>query len=139
MNELTPYTHHSELQINTALPLISALYSSLLRTLVSSLYYSLQYRFLATDLNTGTITASLNHTLQISLYCNTHKDFSSLLDFQLLTELSRFFHHPPVLCCNCQQSRCHLFSIIFDCLLKRLPQLFSLYNLGAAPTENTVS
>jgi hypothetical protein len=40
---------------------------------------------------------------------------------------------------------CHLFSIIFDCRLKRLPPLLSaglgssLYSLGADPTENTVS
>jgi hypothetical protein len=133
LDSLTPYTHHSELQVNTVLPRISALYSSLLETLVSSVYYSPHYRFLATDFNTGTITVSLNHTLQISLYYITHKGFSSPLDFQLLTELSRFFHHLPILCCNC-----HLFSIIFDCLLKRLLQLFSLYNLGAAPTQKTM-
>jgi hypothetical protein len=37
-------------------------------------------RFLATDSNTGTITVSLNYTLQIS-----HKVFSSQPDFQLST------------------------------------------------------
>jgi hypothetical protein len=65
-----------------------------------------------------------NWTLQISLYYRTHTDFSSLPDFQLLTELSRFLHRLPTansgtlspnLCCNCQLSRCHLFSVIFDC------------------------
>jgi hypothetical protein len=40
---LAPYTHHSKLWVITALPLISALYSSLLQTLVSSVYYSLHY------------------------------------------------------------------------------------------------
>jgi galactitol-specific phosphotransferase system IIC component len=39
-------------------------------------------RFLATDFNTGTITVSLNHILQLSLSYVTHKDFSSLLDIQ---------------------------------------------------------
>jgi hypothetical protein len=38
---------------------------------------------LVTNFNTGTITVSLNHTLQISLYYSTHKDFSSLPEFQL--------------------------------------------------------
>jgi hypothetical protein len=38
---------------------------------------------------------SLNHTLQISLYYSTHKVFSSVPDFQLSTEITRFHHHLP--------------------------------------------
>jgi hypothetical protein len=38
---------------------------------------------LLTDFNTGTVTVSLRYTLQISLYCNTRKVFSSQPDFQL--------------------------------------------------------
>jgi hypothetical protein len=42
---LTPYTHHSELQVIKTLPLFSVLYNSLLQTLVSLVYYSLHYPF----------------------------------------------------------------------------------------------
>jgi hypothetical protein len=45
-----------------------------------------------------------------------------------------------------QLTRCHLFSIICDCRLKRLPQsypscpwILAIYCLEAGPTENTVS
>jgi hypothetical protein len=44
-----------------------------------------------------------------------------------------------------QLTRCHLFLVIFDCRLKRLPQLFtaglglSLYSLGEDPIENIIS
>jgi hypothetical protein len=67
----------------------------------------------------------------------------------------------PILCCNCQLSRCHVFSVFLnsstlDCYLKKLSQSFgcrfstdsvipsaglgsSLYSFGVDPTENTVS
>jgi hypothetical protein len=141
----TIYTHHSKLQANTQLLLISTLYSSLLQILVFSVCYSLHCRFLETDFNRGIITVSLNRTLQISLYYSTHKNFYSLPDPQHSTEYSRFLRHLPTaanfgtlnpfLCCNCQLSRSNLFSIILYRLLNRLPQLFSLHNIGAAPTE----
>jgi hypothetical protein len=79
---LTSYTHHSELQAITVLPLIYTLYSSLLQTLASSFYYSL-HCFLATDFNTGTMTVSLSYMLHISWYCSTCKVFSSQPDFLL--------------------------------------------------------
>jgi hypothetical protein len=78
-------------QAITVLSLIYTLYSSPLYThkLGFSVFTS---RILATHFNTGTITVSLNHILQISLYYRTPKDFFSLSDFQLSTELSRFLH-----------------------------------------------
>jgi hypothetical protein len=66
------------------------LYSSTLNTLGFLVFTS---RILVTDFNTGNTTVSLNHTFQISLYSSTHKNFSSLPDFQLSTEISRFLHH----------------------------------------------
>jgi hypothetical protein len=72
---------------NTALSLISTLYNSPLRPLVSSSITVSTSRFLATDFNTGTITVSLNHTLQISLYYSTYNVFYSQPDFQLSSEL----------------------------------------------------
>jgi hypothetical protein len=80
-----------------------------------SVCYFSTSRFLATDFNAETITVSLHHTLQISLCYSIHKDLSSRLDFQLSTGISRFLHHlptsnsgnlNPILCCNCQLSRC---------------------------------
>jgi hypothetical protein len=47
---------------------------------------------------------------------------------QLVTTL-----HKPL-----YDTQCLFFSIISYCRLKRLPQCFLLYSLGAAPTENTV-
>jgi hypothetical protein len=78
-------------------------------------------RNLATDFNTGTVTVSLNYSLQISLYYSAYKDFSSPPDLQLSTELSTLLHHlssanpgtlNPVLSCNCQLSHCHLRSTL---------------------------
>jgi hypothetical protein len=60
-------------------------------------------RILVTDFNTGTVTGSLNHTLQISLYYSTYKVFSSQPDVQLPTELHsviltpQFFKSVPLL------------------------------------------
>jgi hypothetical protein len=45
------------------------------------------------------LTAELRHG-QISLYYSTHKNFSSLPDFQLSTELSRLLHHLPTAKCQ---------------------------------------
>jgi hypothetical protein len=100
---------------------------------------------MVTDFNTGTITLSLNHTLQISLYYSTHKDFSSLPDFQLSTELSRLLHQlptansgtlNPVLCCSCQLSRCHHLSVNLDFLfsteLSRLLHQLPTANSGTS-------
>jgi hypothetical protein len=83
----------------------------------TSVFSAFTSRILVPDFNTGTVTASLNHTLQISLYYSAHKYFSSMQDFQLPTEFSRLLHHlpsanfgkfSPILCCNC-----HLFSLIY--------------------------
>jgi hypothetical protein len=49
--------------------------------------------FPATDFNTGAVTVSLNHTLQISQYYSTRKFFSSLPDFQSSTELALLLNH----------------------------------------------
>jgi hypothetical protein len=127
---------------NRTLTLNSAVYSSLLQTHLCPLPVTLSAsRFLVTDFNTGTVTFSLNHAPHISLYYSTHKDFSSLPDFQLSTELARLLHHlptansgtlKPILCCNCHLSRCHLLSVIsqsstLDCQFSR-DSLNSNYN-----------
>jgi hypothetical protein len=97
---------------------------SVTHTLGSTIFTS---RILETDFNIVIIPVSLSHTLQISLYYVTHNNVSSLSDLQLSTELSRFLHQlptansgilNPVLCCNCQLSRCHLLSVIVDCRLQ---------------------
>jgi hypothetical protein len=78
--------------------------------------------FLAMDFNTRTTTVSMNHTLQISLYYSTCKVFSLLPNLELSTELAQQLHHlptaisrtlSPILCCSCQLSHSHLFSVIF--------------------------
>jgi hypothetical protein len=79
---LTPYTHHAELHIITALLLICTLYSSPLHTHTPG-FSVFTSHVLATDFNTGTTTVSLNYTLQISQYCSTYKVFSSQPDCQL--------------------------------------------------------
>jgi hypothetical protein len=118
------YTYTLVTTSNTALPLISTLYSSLLQTQVPTVNYSLHSSFPGNGFNTGTIRVSLNYTLQISLYYCTCKVFSSLPDFQLSTELARLLQRlpsansgtlNPILCCNC-----HLFSLIFAELTSRL-------------------
>jgi hypothetical protein len=80
------YTKHSELRVITALFLMYTLYSSPLHTHTHYCPQSVTLstsRFLVTDFNTGTITVSLNYTLQISWYHSTHKVSSSQPDFQL--------------------------------------------------------
>jgi hypothetical protein len=63
-------------------------------------------RLLPTDVNTGTITVSLNYTLQISLHNSTHKFSSSPTDYQLSSKTCLAYnsstqntHKTPFLCC----------------------------------------
>jgi hypothetical protein len=108
----TPYTYHSELQAAAAQLLSSALHTWLLHTLLFSVYYSLHYPFPGNG---------FYHWNWITYHGTTAhlKTSSSLQNFQLWTELSRFLRYlptaNPVLCCNCQLSYCCLFSVIFDC------------------------
>jgi hypothetical protein len=67
-------------QAVTALSLIYTLYSPPLHARTHTHTHALGFSVvtshnLATDFNTGTITVSLNHTLRISLYYRTPKDF----------------------------------------------------------------
>jgi hypothetical protein len=80
-------------------------------------------RILATDFNTVIIPVTLNHTLQISLYYSTHNVFSSQ---------PNSFHAIFSQSSSTTVSR--------DSLNSNSAGLgSSLFSIGAAPTENTVS
>jgi hypothetical protein len=130
MNLLTTFTHHSELQVITAPPLITTLYKSPQHLL--SLFPAccvLTSHFLATAYNSGDSSASRAQVLLSQPPVLSSFQFPQS---QLTTINSGTLN--PILCCNCQLSRCHLFSIINS------PVLWcSLYSLGAETIENTVS
>jgi hypothetical protein len=107
---LTPYTQHSELQAITALPLISALYSSQLQsTLGFSVFNS---RFLAMDL------------LQSHCNFNSHMKYS-------LHSLIPFLPPHSILCCNCRLRK--WFNSTTNCVR------CSLYSLGADPQKTPLT
>jgi hypothetical protein len=133
---LTTCTHHSELQVITAPPLIATLYKSP------------QYppnRSLAKASDNGDSSSSRAQVLPSPT--PVHNCLPAIPSTELnlhlvsasLRELSRTQHFSSQL--NCQLSIPQL----LNCLLKRISQLFSarlgssLYSLGADPTENTVS
>jgi hypothetical protein len=98
---LITYTHHSGTTRKfTALPLISTLYISPqhpLRLLQPAVFTS---RSLATTSNSGDSSALRAHAVP-----------SPTLLQNCLPAISPGTPN-PILCCNCQLSRCHLFSII---------------------------
>jgi hypothetical protein len=63
---LTTYARHLELQVITALSLISTLYKSLAHANSFQSVTVSTSHFLAVDFNTGTATVSLNYALQLS-------------------------------------------------------------------------
>jgi hypothetical protein len=76
-----------------ALDLVTIVTGTITHTSVLILLAS-TIRFLAKDINTGTITVSLSYTLQISLYYGTRKVFSSEPDCQLSpNSLAPFFYY----------------------------------------------
>jgi hypothetical protein len=118
-----------------------------LRTLQFTVTHTLGFsvftgRFLVTDFKTGTVTVSLNHTLQISLYCSTHKDFSSLSDFQLSTELARFLPHLRTANSGLSiqfSAATANYLVAISCQTSSIADPRALYSLWAAPKENTIS
>jgi hypothetical protein len=76
-------------------------------------------RFLVTDFNIVIITVSLSlqHTWSLLFTARLPTELSRLLRY-LPTANSETLN--PILCCNCQLSRCHFFSIIFAELNSRL-------------------
>jgi hypothetical protein len=123
---LTTYTHPSELHVITV---ISTLYSSLQHPLsIFQPAVSSNWRSLATISNSRDSSASRAQVLL------SHPPVQNSCQFpqsQLTTINSETLNQ--VLCCNCQLSRYHLFSVIPSAGLGS-----SLYSLGVDPTENTV-
>jgi hypothetical protein len=139
---LTTYTAHSELQIITALSLMYTIYRSLeyAKSSQSSLAVSWQRIYNSLTVAAAHINSSLH---SLTLLFTT--------ELPALNLLSRFLNHLPTansgtlnpsLCCNCQLSRCHLFSINLHCRFSAKLSLglgSSLCSLGANPTGNIVS
>jgi hypothetical protein len=144
---------------NTALRLISALYSSLLQTLVSSGYYISISQFLATDFNAGNITISLSYTLQISrtvahTKSSPHSQTFSSTELHSIILMPQFLNSTSLLpssypdklasgnSTDSQLPSLHnhlrLPSQEAPSILRQLPEI-SLHSLGAALTENTFS
>jgi hypothetical protein len=138
MDLLTTYTHHLELQVITVLLLIFTLYSSLLHPLRFSsllclnhlfpgngfveifqhpsfrllsqppMQNSCQFPHLPT-VNSGTWLSTVDcQPTALSQSSNFHLE-------RLSQSSANSGTLSPILCRNCQLSRCHLFSVIFDC------------------------
>jgi hypothetical protein len=123
-------------------------------TVVSSVCILSTSRFLVTDFNTGTIAGSLTHTLQVSLYYSTRRDFSSLPDFQLHWPLSippssviyqlrnsqsNSLLQLPTVSLPSPLNHLRLPTQETPLILSSAGLRSSLYSLGEDPTENTVS
>jgi hypothetical protein len=145
---LTTYTHHSELQVITALSLISTLYTSLYAKSFPACSVSNSHS-LATTSNSGHSSAScpqallsqppVRNSCQLStnwvpgwrpfhtnlIFFSSHVDFQ--LNWQLVTELS---HSPTT-----YFTSLHSTELLTNLTAARL--VSSLHNLGADPTENT--
>jgi hypothetical protein len=104
-------------------------------------------RFLATDFNTGTTTVSLNYTLQISPYYNTHKVFSSQPSLQLHgtalnsdASVPQFNSYAPkLICCQAGVSKLNWFVDISSQSSSTTISKDSLNSLSAAWDPHYIS
>jgi hypothetical protein len=140
---LTTLHTHLLTRSNTALSLIYKVYSSPwhTHTLGFSIFTS---RILATDFISLTVTTRSSFQWR-RLF--TAEFFSSQLHCWFSTNSQLSFNNlstansrtlNPILCCNCHLCRYHLFSIFFDCRLKKFPQ-FCLSQSHIATDGQSVS